>query len=879
MESVLGRLRTGSKSKKTLSQAPSKDDILNAIDTFDKNGSGSEDNNNLVRKSSVESGDGRFEGPDELDSPSVSYSHSYRGIEPPVQTDWMWTVIREGSKYSAEWERLFNTPGYLLKLKKHGIEGRLRSSRFRSVVWKVYLEVLPDDISQWLKVCQDWRNKYEVLKNQLIVNPRKAVDRVDITINNPLSQDDESPWNQFFQDNELRLTIKQDVIRTFPELEFFKSEELRDMMINVLFCYCRTNREIGYRQGMHELLAPLIFVLHCDHQAFLHASEIETLHYLHINHRDIVKEIMSPTHLEHDAYAMFCQIMETVEPWYTTKEHMIKGREYMVAQPFSRPQDLNPSNVIVTKLTRIQDYLLKKFDAELHLHLERLDIAPQIYGIRWVRLLFGREFPMQDLLVIWDAIFADGIGFDLVDYVFVSMLLYIRDLLLASDYAASLSCLMKYVPVGDVHYFIEKALYLREPNQYPRPPNYTYQNVNTTAARSRSRSNQTNKRHGHGYGGFSSFSRKFNRPRTLAFSSKNLPKSSSEPMNLQTDISPALHGRPTPQGRLGRLSLSLLDIYPVWCCGSSYFTASPVVPDVKRGSSASLSQLEDQMFRHTPSSSSLARLEVINRSTQSTPAARSPVGFSADEGSTHSSPTKYSSLPGRSKAKGKKFSRAEQEMQLQVSKLQGQMNDKSAMCRYCSTKLDIHIERLQSELMKLELDADDEVMLALAGVKQVRDVLNGTLRFSQNLLDEDEISISDNYYKDELVTSPESDIAGSMTSSMTGSFHQHGAGKHSGKGKRQKLFYMSSEENSEAADSPDSFNGVSHPQGKDYELDNFLRKRVASKDSYTSGGPQLMVESTVSDSGSQSSNTVQTHSSASDAFDVSPNPLYDMEAQ
>ncbi|XP_067686086.1 TBC1 domain family member 5-like isoform X2 [Haliotis asinina] len=818
MESVLGRLRTGSKPKKSLTQAPSKDDILNAIDTFDKNGSGSEDNNNLVRKSSVESGD----GPEELDSPSVSYSHSY----------------------SAEWERLFNTPGYLLKLKKHGIEGRLRSSRFRSVVWKVYLEVLPDDIGQWLKVCQDWRNKYEVLKNQLIVNPRKAVDRVDIAINNPLSQDDESPWNQFFQDNELRLTIKQDVIRTYPKIEFFQSNQLRNLMVDILFIYAKVNPELSYRQGMHELLAPLIFVLHCDHQAFLHASEIETLHYLHSTHRDIVKEIMSPTHLEHDAYAMFCQIMETVEPWYTTKESTTKGREYMVAQPFSRPQDLNPSNVIVTKLTRIQDYLLKKFDAELHLHLERLDIAPQIYGIRWVRLLFGREFPMQDLLVIWDAIFADGIGFDLVDYVFVSMLLYIRDLLLTSDYAASLSCLMKYVPVGDVHYFIEKALYLREPNQYPRPPNYTYQNVNTTVVKGRSRSNQTNKRHGHGYGGFSSFSRKFNRPRTLAFSSKNLPKSSSEPMNLQTDISPA----------------------------------SPVVPDVKRGSSASLSQLEDQMFRHTPSSSSLARLEVINRSTQSTPAARSPVGFSADEGSTHSSPTKYSTLPGRTKVKAKKLTKAEQEVQLQVSKLQGQINDKSAMCRYCSTKLDIHIERLQSELMKLDLDADDEVMLALAGVKQVRDVLNGTLRFSQNLLDEDEICISDNYYKDELVTSPESDIAGSITSSMTGSFHQPGASKHSGKGKRQKLFYMSSEENSEAADSPDSFNGVSHPQGKDYELDNFMRKR-ASKDSIASGGPQLMVESTVSDSGSQSSNTMQTHSSASDAFEVSPNPLYDMVSQ
>lgn len=46
---------------------------------------------------------------------------------------------------------------------------------------------------------------------------------------------------------------------------------------------------------------------------------------------------------------------------------------------------------------------------------------------RWVRLLFGREFPLQDLLVVWDALLADSITLDLVDYVFVAMLLYIRD--------------------------------------------------------------------------------------------------------------------------------------------------------------------------------------------------------------------------------------------------------------------------------------------------------------------------------------------------------------------------------------------------------------------------------------------------------------------
>ena len=53
----------------------------------------------------------------------------------------------------------------------------------------------------------------------------------------------------------------------------------------------------------------------------------------------------------------------------------------MTAQPFAKQQELNPSNVIVIKLTRIQDYLLKKFDPDLQAHLDQMDIAPQIYGM------------------------------------------------------------------------------------------------------------------------------------------------------------------------------------------------------------------------------------------------------------------------------------------------------------------------------------------------------------------------------------------------------------------------------------------------------------------------------------------------------------------
>lgn len=46
---------------------------------------------------------------------------------------------------------------------------------------------------------------------------------------------------------------------------------------------------------------------------------------------------------------------------------------------------------------------------------------------RWLRLLFGREFLLLDLLLLWDAIFADSDRFDLPNYIVVAMLVHIRE--------------------------------------------------------------------------------------------------------------------------------------------------------------------------------------------------------------------------------------------------------------------------------------------------------------------------------------------------------------------------------------------------------------------------------------------------------------------
>lgn len=98
-------------------------------------------------------------------------------------------------------------------------------------------------------------------------------------------------------------------------------------------------------------------------------------------------------------------------------------------------------------MNSIRDNLLQKVDPELCEHLKKLDITLPLFGMyvlkthlsilfnssniyiifsRWLRLLFGREFPLQDLLVLWDAIFSRRQDFNFVHCVVVAMLHAIR---------------------------------------------------------------------------------------------------------------------------------------------------------------------------------------------------------------------------------------------------------------------------------------------------------------------------------------------------------------------------------------------------------------------------------------------------------------------
>lgn len=181
------------------------------------------------------------------------------------------------------------------------------------------------------------------------------------------------------------------------------------------------------------------------------------------------RDIFSARFCEADTFSLFESLMEAVGPWFISNQSVHNVGSGYEGKPWSRPQDQTTGNKLVDNLNYIQDVLLRRHDPALFSRLEKLEIFPQIYGIRWLRLLFGREFVFRDTLLLWDAIFADSCPPRLCDQLVVSLLMAIRDLLLRYEYQDAVQLLMKLPSNLSVTYCTQFALHLKDPIRFPKP--------------------------------------------------------------------------------------------------------------------------------------------------------------------------------------------------------------------------------------------------------------------------------------------------------------------------------------------------------------------------------------------------------------------------
>lgn len=265
----------------------------------------------------------------------------------------------------------------------------------------------------------------------------------------PLSDSWYGPGDEKLTDEQLLDIINKDVERTYPDIDFFRDEKIQKSLTNILFVYAKVNQDISYKQGMHELAAPMLWVLAQDAHA--------------INSEDLVfSNMFDVASIEADAYDLFNQVMKSAKAWYLNDAETVPP--------------------IVAKSIHIQDGLLQRADPELYDTLKENSIEPQIWGIRWIRLLFGREFGFENMLALWDSLFANfehrpdetDDQLEIIDYVCVVMLLRVRNLIINGDHTDILTTLLNY-PVEDQTY---ETMYL-----YVTNASYLQRNLSSSAGK------------------------------------------------------------------------------------------------------------------------------------------------------------------------------------------------------------------------------------------------------------------------------------------------------------------------------------------------------------------------------------------------------------
>ncbi|KAL9571266.1 hypothetical protein ACKAV7_004604 [Fusarium commune] len=322
----------------------------------------------------------------------------------------------------------------------------------RSLCWKTFLLSTAAEGLSWSQVLDDERKLYAEKRDHFLKYIKHPEALAELNID-PLTEDPSSPWNTIRQDEVVRAEIQQDVQR-LPDEASYHEDQTQSIILDILFIYCKLNPERGgYRQGMHELLAPILHVIEQD------AVDPTTLPEEIPLHDSLVKTL-DHSFIEHDAFVLFSKLMERAQSFYEVKDVILAP-----GSSLRPPKFAEQSSAIVERSKFIHEVCLQKVDPELATHLTNIEILPQIFLIRWIRLLFSREFPFEQFLVLWDTIFAVDPTLELIDLICVAMLIRIRWDLLEADYSVCLQLLLKYPPPSGAHgphTFVDDALYLRD---------------------------------------------------------------------------------------------------------------------------------------------------------------------------------------------------------------------------------------------------------------------------------------------------------------------------------------------------------------------------------------------------------------------------------
>ena len=288
---------------------------------------------------------------------------------------------------------------------------------------------------------------YNEVKRESFDLPVHSGSSLDPNKFNPLSKvTTGNPWTAQYENQNRMNEIKLDIDRTFQEMPFFQRSSVQKSLINILFVFGK-RLKLQYRQGMNEICAILFHVV--SEGLSSAAVDGKSTPQIHPSDEDSMESAEAVT------FALFTRLMMKVGivDFFFTQPVVAVGRATGTGSP------------ILIRSDKIFELLAHK-DQRLHKHLLMNDIPPNLYLVRWVRLLFAREFSFTNIVKLWDFFFTHigpSVVFPcIIDYFAVAMILHIRQSLITSDNSGCFTLLLKYPQVHDIGQLLDLTLQVRD---------------------------------------------------------------------------------------------------------------------------------------------------------------------------------------------------------------------------------------------------------------------------------------------------------------------------------------------------------------------------------------------------------------------------------
>ena len=345
----------------------------------------------------------------------------------------------------------------------------------RPTGWKIFFGIFPNNsnLIEWIEIISTLRIKYNKKKKKYLSIKKYKGDPLAGNNNNQ-NKKSERDFNTLYEENELRRIINLDIIRTYQNINLFSQENIKKILLNILFIWCKENNDVSYRQGMNDLLAILIICLY-PYYFTLEQNEKQTkeeiINYINIKDpkerykysKQIYNYFHDESEIECDLFFTFDSLMQKgMKNLFDPKIIQKNDPEYKLYEIFSNmykdEMEEEKVNFISRRCFLLINEKLKKIDEALFHYLNKIDINCGAFLQKWLRCIFCREFELNQVLILWDAILVQDFineknqkySLAFMDSLSLAMIIRLRKYIFKSDQIDCFSLLFKYPKIDNI---------------------------------------------------------------------------------------------------------------------------------------------------------------------------------------------------------------------------------------------------------------------------------------------------------------------------------------------------------------------------------------------------------------------------------------------